>query len=60
MDAFDQRGFSVADVWVAAPMRCMACGHRWVAVCPADTDLSRLECSVCHEQASTIRFVGAS
>lgn len=34
--------------WAVYCVRCMACGHEWVAVCPTETALP-FECSSCHE-----------
>lgn len=40
--------------WATAGIRCLACGHIWVAVWPFeeghDPDEDRIECPVCHEQ----------
>jgi hypothetical protein len=45
-----------ADVaWTEERVACMACGHPWVCVCPVTVDLGRLECPICHEQASRVR-----
>lgn len=38
--------------WMTTCLRCKACGHTWVAVYPAETLISILECSVCHECAA--------
>lgn len=45
--------------WVYGKARCLACGYRWVAVLPADTDRKTLECSACGEQHSTCRLLRA-
>jgi len=34
--------------WVTGFACCRACSHIWVAVVPADGELSNLECPECH------------
>jgi transcription elongation factor Elf1 len=40
--------------WLVCYVRCVACGHHWIAVLEVGTDLDRLECSVCGQPTGTV------
>lgn len=42
--------------WLAGHVTCGYCGHRWVAVRPAETPTEMLECPACGQQGYTFVF----
>jgi hypothetical protein len=34
-------------LWAQGPIHCLVCNHRWVAVYPAETDPTTLQCPSC-------------
>jgi hypothetical protein len=40
--------------WISGLACCRVCSHTWVAVVPADGELSNLECPVCRSMSGEL------
>ena len=47
----EDRGF---EGWVAGFACCRVCGHTWVVVSPAESELTNLECPECHSMSGEL------